>query len=106
MCDADGNVIEGTMSNLLAIHGGTLLTPDLSRCGVAGVLRQWLMDRAQLNCIEVQIKDIGLEELLAADDAILCNSIIGAWPIKRLQDKIYPIGAVCRQLIEWSRPAG
>jgi 4-amino-4-deoxychorismate lyase len=35
MCDLDGRVKEGTMSNLFWVEDSQLFTPDLSRCGVA-----------------------------------------------------------------------
>ena len=46
MLDRYGQVVEGTMSNLFLVRGGILLTPDLSACGVAGVMRSVILDRA------------------------------------------------------------
>ena len=37
MLDQQGNVIECTMSNIFARFNDTLITPDLSQCGVAGI---------------------------------------------------------------------
>ncbi|HCA26928.1 MAG TPA: aminodeoxychorismate lyase, partial [Betaproteobacteria bacterium] len=39
MLDTEGRLISGTMSNLFLVRGNRLYTPDLSRCGVAGVQR-------------------------------------------------------------------
>ena len=35
------------MSNLFIVKDGTLVTPDLTRCGVAGVMRDLVMELAQ-----------------------------------------------------------
>ena len=47
MCDADDNVIGGTMSNLFLASGGKLLTPQLTRCGVSGVMRDLVIELAR-----------------------------------------------------------
>jgi 4-amino-4-deoxychorismate lyase len=48
MRDTKGLVIEGTMTNLFLVRDdGTLVTPDLSQSGVAGVMRarSWRVSR-------------------------------------------------------------
>ena len=47
MLDANGQVIEGTMSNLFIVEDGVLYTPKLSLCGVSGVLRSVVLDVAK-----------------------------------------------------------
>jgi 4-amino-4-deoxychorismate lyase len=39
MLDQAGRVIEGVFSNLFLVRDGVLITADLKRCGVAGVMR-------------------------------------------------------------------
>lgn len=39
MLDVHERVVEGVFSNLLLVLDGTLVAPDLRRCGVAGVMR-------------------------------------------------------------------
>jgi 4-amino-4-deoxychorismate lyase len=47
MRDVEGNVICGTMSNVFLRRGSTLMTPALDRCGVAGVMRRWVLEQAK-----------------------------------------------------------
>ncbi len=82
MRDLEGNVIEGTMSNLFIVIDGRLITPDLSRCGVAGIMRGFILTTAQDLGIEVVIAPLGVAELMRAAEAFLCNSLIGLWPIR------------------------
>ena len=95
LLDAAGNVIEGTRSNLFMLRGGELLTPDLSRCGVAGVQRERVLEWASAQGMSCRIGQFCLAELLAADEVFLVNSVIGLWPVRELQDRTwsqYPIG--------------
>lgn len=85
LLDTAGNVIEGTRSNLFLVSNGMLITPDLSRCGVAGVQRDRVMAWAAEHHMPLQVRHIGLDEVLRADELFVVNSIIGLWPISELE---------------------
>lgn len=92
VCDFDGRLIEGTMSNLFVVmDNGLLCTPDLSRCGVAGVARQFILERAVrlgLNA-EVRALEPGLPNV---EEIFLCNSVNGVWPVVQYGDRHWDIG--------------
>ena len=99
LLDADGNVIEGTRSNLFLVSQGNLITPDLLRCGVAGIQRGRVMAWAQQHGVTLQVRDVGLEEALHADELFVVNSIIGLWPIRELEQyhwSHFPVAAQVR----------
>lgn len=98
MLDAEGRVVEGTMSNVFWAEGGRLHTPRLSRCGVAGVMRRRLCELARADGIEVVEGDYVLDEVLNADEVFLCNSLIRIWPVASLCNSSYPWGALTRRL--------
>lgn len=98
MLDTSGRVIEGVYSNLFLLKDGLLLTPDLSRCGVAGVMRAELLDQTASFGQACQVRDIGFDELLAADEVLLCNSVYGVWPVTALQGHRWSVGALTRKL--------
>ncbi|TCP12580.1 4-amino-4-deoxychorismate lyase [Crenobacter luteus] len=79
--DADGTVVEATMSNLFALKDGTLYTPALDRAGVAGALRAWLIDTAPALDLAVVETRLAEADLLGADALLLTNSLIGVWPV-------------------------
>ena len=89
LLDERGHVTGGTRSNLFMVCNGTLLTPDLSCCGVAGVQRERVMEWAAAHNVPCQTGQFGLDELLAADEIFLVNSIIGLWPVRELQGRIW-----------------
>ncbi len=84
MLSTDGHLVEGTMSNLFLVRDGRLLTPDLSRCGVAGIMREKVMESACRLGIECETLFLGLEELEKAEGVFLTNSLIGIWPVRRI----------------------
>lgn len=87
LLDGQGRVIEGTRSNLFLLRDGCLLTPELSRCGVAGVQRDLVLAYARAHNITVQIRDVMLDEVYSADEAFLVNSVIGVWSVRRLGER-------------------
>ncbi len=89
--DPFANVIEGSMSNLFLVKGGTLITPDLTRCGVAGVIRERII---KMNAEQVTVREVKTDELYSADELFYCNSLIGIWPVKRLGEKRFKAHAV------------
>lgn len=98
MRDASGRVIEGVYSNLFLAKEGVLCTAELSRCGVAGVMRAELLEQARALGISVEVRDIAYDELLAADEVFLCNSLYGIWPVRALQERHWPLGPLTRKL--------
>src|SRR5690606_9520667 len=87
MRDSSGRVIEGVYSNLFLVIGGVLVTADLSRCGVAGVMRAEILQQARSLGLVIELRDISFEELLGADEVFLCNSLYGIWPVRALQER-------------------
>ena len=85
LLDVEGNLIEGTRSNLFFVRSGRLYTPDLSRCGVAGVQRERVLAWAVSRGISVEIGNFPLEALVQADEAFMVNSVIGLWPVQSFQ---------------------
>ena len=89
LLDVNEHVIECTMSNIFMRFGGTLVTPDLNACGVAGVTRQRIIEAAPSLGLVVSVKNISLSELMQSDEVIICNSIIGAWQVVKISDKTW-----------------
>jgi 4-amino-4-deoxychorismate lyase len=108
VCDAEGRVVEGTMSNLCLVTGDTLVTPRLHRCGVAGVMRSFLLARALTLGIAVSERDVPRDELGNADEVFVCNSQFGIWPVREIGKRRWLPGALTRRLqgevdLLWSR---
>lgn len=89
LCDTNGLIISGTMSNVFYVKGGVLFTPDVSQCGVDGVMRRHIIQVAEEEKISVNVVSVDLQDLQDADEIFLCNSVIGIWPVSQMEDKIF-----------------
>ena len=101
LLDIPGNVVEGTRSNLFMVRDGTLLIPDMSYCGVAGVQRERVMEWAAIHNVSCRLGQFRLDELLAADEVFLVNSIIGLWPVRELQNRTWSHHPIAMQVQKW-----
>ncbi len=100
MRDVNGNVVEGTMSNVFAVINNELVTSKIEDCGVAGIMRAHIMRQAVLHEIAVVERNMSLDDILMADELFICNSIIKVWPVRQLLDKNYKvIGNVTAQIM-------
>lgn len=95
--DYDGYVVEGTMSNIFWVTEGTVYTPQLDRCGVAGVIRDLLVERLSQHGYNVLQGLYAITHLLDADEVFVCNSVIDIWPVRQLADRSFSIGSVSRK---------
>jgi len=99
MLAAHGRVTEGTMSNLFFIKAGVLHTPDLSNSGVVGIMREVILELAHKLKIPVEIAHFSTADLSVADEVFISNSLIGAWPVRQLEDQQFSIGPVTKKII-------
>jgi len=106
MSTADGIVICGTMSNLFLVQDGTLVVPDLATCGINGVMRRVVLDRAQRMGLPWRLADVQRDALIRADELFVTNSLIGLWPIRRIGEDNFPVGPVTRDLMNELADAG
>lgn len=105
VCDMEGYLVEGTMSNLFWLRNGELFTPDLTYCGIDGIIRQRLIERVRELKIKVSVGRYQPADLLDADEVFMTNSVIGLWPVTEcvsagLQQR-WQIGTLSRQLSRW-----
>jgi 4-amino-4-deoxychorismate lyase len=98
MLDTAGNVVEGTMSNVFMVKEARLVTPDLTLCGVAGIMRAHVLELAKQHTIESRVQPVALETLLQADEVFVCNSLIGIWPVIGIDAQAFPKGPVTMHL--------
>ena len=102
VCDLDGLVVEGTSSNLFVVQGQQVLTPRLDQCGVAGVMRRWLIEQLCAQGMTVMETSITLDGFRVADEHFFCNSVFGVWPVAHFEDirrSPGPVSRLAQQLI-------
>ncbi|MFT7388335.1 MAG: 4-amino-4-deoxychorismate lyase [Candidatus Endobugula sp.] len=96
--DNDGWLIEATARNVFMVKGRKLLTPRLDQCGVAGIMRRAIIERARhlgISVHEIEVSVIALEQ---SDEVFLSNSISGIWPVTECEARHWRVGTVTQQL--------
>jgi 4-amino-4-deoxychorismate lyase len=95
--DEQGSVIEGCRSNLLLAIDNQLVTPDLGKSGVEGIMLNYLIDKFQVLDTRVLRKTISLRELKTASEIFLCNSVLGIWPVAEIENEDWRMNREKRQ---------
>jgi branched-chain amino acid aminotransferase len=96
--DKDGNMLEGTRSNIFAVQNGALVTPHLDGTFLAGVTRAAMIECAVHLGIEVRHKALHNEE--AVDELYVCSTLKELSPIVELDGAEAPgLGPVGGQVL-------
>lgn len=98
MLDTEGNIISATAANVFLVCAGELITPDLTRCGIAGVTREMVMEQAAQMALPVTVRAVSLQDLHAAEEIFLTNSVIGLWPVSAVDNRLVPGGSTAARL--------
>jgi branched-chain amino acid aminotransferase len=84
LLDDNGNVTEGTVSNLFMVKDGQLSTPALNQHILSGITRQVVLDIAGKNDIPTAERVITAQELRLADEIFLTNSGVEILPVSHV----------------------
>jgi 4-amino-4-deoxychorismate lyase len=100
LASSSGHLISGTMSNVFLEIDGVLVTPDVERCGVAGVMRAVVLREAAAAGIAVEVGEVPRDRLQRCAGLFLTNARIGVLPVHELDGRELTVGAVTRQLVQ------
>jgi 4-amino-4-deoxychorismate lyase len=81
MRSTDDRLVCATAANLFMVRNGRLLTPQISDCGVSGVMRETVLRAAAQLGLEVEVGDFTLADLERADEFFLTNAVRGIRPV-------------------------
>ncbi|MCB1669002.1 MAG: aminodeoxychorismate lyase [Pseudomonadales bacterium] len=81
MLDQGNNVVEAISSNIFCLNNGKWLTPGLGDCGVAGVMREYL-----ISTNPVEEARICLSDLPSMEEVFICNSVKGIQPVVAVEN--------------------
>ena len=86
LCDDSEMIVGGVMSNVFWTKNGELFTPDLNESGVAGVARARILRACVQRDLPTHIGRWQRNAILAADEVMICNSLIGVRRVAKLDD--------------------
>jgi 4-amino-4-deoxychorismate lyase len=95
---SSGRLVSGTMSNVFLVRDGTVLTPRLDRCGVAGVMRASVLALAAELGLPARETELTATDLCAAQEVFLTNALIGIAPVGELDGRTLAVGPLTSKL--------
>ncbi|MEW8192893.1 MAG: aminodeoxychorismate lyase [Candidatus Thiodiazotropha sp.] len=98
MMDERERVICGTQSNLFVLRGNTIYTPDLTHSGIAGVVRELVIEIAGQLSIPLVITDLDRDSLMNADAMFVTNSVMGLCPVAALDKRQFDLDNIPQEL--------
>jgi len=100
LLDTEGFVVEGIASNLFLLVQGRLHTPLIDRCGVAGVVRELVLEKARQAHQPVVVRRILPQELEEAEGLFLTSSLLGVVPVDELDGEARAVNIRHHPLLE------
>ena len=100
MLDTEGELISATMNNVFLVVEETLVTPDLRYSGIQGVMRNKVLQFADQLAIPTEQRAVRAEEVIAAQEVFLTNSIRGIQPVTRLDQQNWSVGPLTTLLMQ------
>ncbi len=98
--DQQNNIQEGATSNIFALIEDRLITPPIDNLILAGVMRQQIIDTAaELGVLVVEQK-LSLDELIAADEIFLTNSLIDILPVASINNQTINRGDCWKSILK------
>jgi len=102
MCNAHGQIAEGSSSNVFCVTGGVLATPALSTGLLAGITRQRVLSLAEEAGVVARECVLLPDDVMRADEVFITSSIRGIVPVCAVDGSLLPTpipGAITRELM-------
>jgi branched-chain amino acid aminotransferase len=93
LLDANGNLCEGTGSNIFIVRGGTVLTPK-ARYVLPGISRGTVIELAQEIGQPLLESDIDLYDAYTADEAFLTSTSLCICPVRSINGRHVTVDAI------------
>lgn len=101
MLSSSGAAICGSMSNLFVCEEGALLTPEVTSCGVAGVMRGLVLEAAQALGLALRVILITPERVRQAPSLFVTNVRLGLQRVHRFEGRPLQMDDRISRLQDW-----
>ena len=110
MLNSRGEVACATVANLFIVKDGRLRTPPEESGVLPGITRACILELAGTLSVQVEATPFGVDALLQAEEAFLCNTVMGIMPLTGVEAQAVGSGrpghltmemaAACQRLLE------
>lgn len=98
MLNADGFIAEGTVCNIFFVRDNIICTPSVDVGVLDGITRELVIRLAIQAGLEVKEGSFLPEDIFAASEVFLTNTTSEVMPVSQVQDIMYPVGNLTRNL--------
>lgn len=98
MLDTEDQVVSATAGNVFVVTDGVVTTPDLTHCGIEGVMRRFVLERARALDIPIRVASLSRSDIESADEVFVTNAVRGVRPVVRVGLSKYDVGPATRVL--------
>ncbi len=94
---------EGSISNIFIVKEGVVHTPPIATPVLPGITRAAVIELCEQHSIPCEQTTLTIDDLLDADEAFICNSIMEIVPVCRVERKAVGderVGAVTKRLAD------
>lgn len=81
----DNQLAEGSVSNVFVVRGDALLTPPVETPVLPGIARGAVLEMAMQQRLTLEQRPLTIDDLLAADEVFLCNTVMEVMPVCRVE---------------------
>jgi len=100
LLDASGRVLEGAVSNVFAVVRGVIVTPPLDTGILPGITRARVLELCASLGITTRERQVHREELMAADEVFVTNSVQQVVPVVSIDGRPIPSRTLGARLLE------
>ncbi|MBS1761016.1 MAG: aminotransferase class IV [Bacteroidetes bacterium] len=75
--NVNDRIIDTAIANIFLIKNGQVFTPPLSEGCIAGVMRKYILQKAEIASLKILEVPISVEDILFADELFITNAIKG-----------------------------
>lgn len=83
--DTAGNMIEASAANVFWCENGRWVTPDVSQCGVAGVMRSFVTERLAVQQCPVSVTEQPIPAVQQIEAMFITNALMQIVPVRNFQ---------------------
>lgn len=85
VCDEQGCLVEASAANVFWQAGNRWYTPQINQCGVAGVMRSFVIDQLSGDNMAFEVGRYNLQSLQHAKCVFICNALMQIVPVHTLR---------------------
>lgn len=100
LLNTKAEMIECIAHNLFFVKDNTLYTAPIVNCGVAGVMRQQLLNLAKQLGLAVNINALQVQQLKEIDDCFISNALVGVQSVVQIGEHYFKPSSIFKRLQE------